>query len=113
MVSDNTERRDRPEYSLSRVRELAEWGSVDYATSAVQRDVENLAYAPEDVHRCLQTLEESQFCHAERYHDSRVWLDVYRIRYPAPTGDVDPLYLKLKLNRDCVTVLLFSFHRDR
>lgn len=109
MVTDK-ERRTTAEYSLSRVHELAAHGSVSYVSRKVQVDVANLSYAPEDVHKCLQTLNDGHFHHAERYPPGKVWFDVYLIFYPGPTGDLDELYVKLKLDRDCIVVDLASFH---
>lgn len=113
MVTQDKESRDRPEYSLERIRALAAQGCVQYAGTRVEGDVMNLGYAPEDVHQCLQVLDGCHFHEAVRYPTTRHWLDVYRIRYPRPDGGVDPLYIKLKLNRDCVVIVLQSFHRDR
>lgn len=108
-----TERRDSPEYSLTRIRELAAEGCVRYLGRRVQRDVENLSYAPEDVHKCLQTLNNCHFHHAERYPPARPWFDVYLVPFTGPAGVLDELYVKLKLDRDCIYVELASFHRER
>lgn len=107
------ERRSEAEYSLSRVCELAKQGCVRYGGRNVQRDIENLSYAPEDVQKCLQLLTDCHFHHAERYAPGGPWLDVYHVAYPGPTGVVDELYVKLKLDRDCILVVLASFHRER
>lgn len=112
MVTE-TERRDSPEYSLTRVHELAAQGHVRYLSGRVQRDVENLSYAPKDVHKCLQTLNNCHFHHAERYPQEKAWLDVYLVAYPGPADVLDELYVKLKLDRDCIYVGLASFHRER
>lgn len=98
---------------MDRIKELARGGRVRYASRTVQRDVENLEYAPEDVHQCLEALDSRLFSHAERYSEKEPWLDVYHISFRGPTGHLDPLYIKLKLNRDCVVVILHSFHRER
>ena len=111
--SPDAERRAIAEYSVSRVCELAKQGCVHYLSRRVQQDVENLGYAPEDVHRCLQLLNDCHFKHAERYDAAGPWFDVYLVPYCGPTGVVDDLYVKLKLDRDCVVVNLASFHRER
>ncbi|MGB0721758.1 MAG: type II toxin-antitoxin system MqsR family toxin [Gammaproteobacteria bacterium] len=113
MVTPDSEKRETPEYSLERVRDLAERGSVQFAGSRVFRDVENLGYAPENVHDCLRKLDKQHFRHSIWYSKTKSWNDVYRLSFMAPSGDVDHLYIKLKLNRDCVVVVLQSFHRDR
>lgn len=113
MVTRNTERRARPEYSLDRIRTLAAAGRVRYVSRRVTRDVENLGYAPDDVHHCLQTLGTHHFRHAERYAETGPWLDVYHLEYRGPSGTSDPLYVKIRLDHDCVVILLHSFHRDR
>ena len=111
MVSSK-DRRNDPKYSLERVRELAARGAVRYVSRTVQHNVEDLEYAPEEVHLCLQTLDRCHFRHAERYSETGAWLDVYQISYRGPTG-IDELYVKLKLNRDCTVVILHSFHLKR
>ena len=113
MVTSETETRNRPEYSLDRIHALARQGKVGHASRRVQWDVGNLGYAPEDVHRCLQSLRTCNFKHSERYGGSGHWLDVYHLVCTGPCDVADDLYVKLKLNRDCVVVILHSFHRDR
>jgi motility quorum-sensing regulator/GCU-specific mRNA interferase toxin len=111
--SPDPERRATAVYSGLRVRELAKQGRVHYGSRRVQLDVENLGYAPEDVHRCLQVLNDCHFKHAERYAAAGPWFDVYLVPYSGPNGVVDDLYVKLKLDRDCVVVVLASFQRER
>lgn len=112
MVTRNGERRNQPEYSLQRVRELARTGSVDYGSRRVVRHVENLGYAPEDVCRCLAGLEAGHYRESIRYRENGPWLDVYLITCTGPAGHADSLYIKLKLNRDCIVVVLESFHPE-
>ncbi len=104
---------DTPSYALSRVIELAQTGRVRYARSRVQRDVENLAYRPEDVHRCLASLNACHFHRSEQYDPSGPWFDVYHVRFAGPADAVDELYVKLKLGPNCLVVVLASFHRER
>ncbi len=106
-------RRRSPEYALERVRDLASRRAVWYGGSRVQRDVENLGYTPDDVCNCLQLLNDCHFRGAVRYGPSGGWLDEYKISYPGPGGVIDELYVKLKLHRDAIVVILASFHRDR
>lgn len=110
---DVPDRRRSPEYALTRIRDLARQRAVRYGGSSVQRDVENLGYSPDDVCNCLQLLNDCHFRGAVRYEPGGVWLDEYNISYPGPEGVIDELYVKLKLNRDCIVVILASFHRDR
>jgi len=112
MVMEEEERRQRPEYSLDRVRELAREGRVSYGSSRVTRHVENLEYAPEDVHRCLACLEPSHYRGSVRYEGTGPWLDEYLITFIGPRGCTDDLYIKLKLNRDCILIVLASFHPE-
>ncbi len=111
MVSSN-ERRNRREYSLRAVRDLARQGSVIYGSARVQRHIENLGYEPKDVHNCLACLEECHYRGTVRYENSRIWMDEYLISFSAPSGQIDDLYIKLKLNRDCVLIVLASFHPE-
>lgn len=111
MVSDKEERRDKKEYSLGRIKELAEWGNVMYLSSRVTKHVENLGYSPDEVHKCLSCLKEENYRGTVRY-DGKPWLDEYLISYTGPAGQTDDLYIKLKLNRDCVVIQLASFHPE-
>lgn len=114
MVTRNVTQRDYAAYALERIVALATAGQVRYASSAVFRDSENLGYAPDDVHACVAALETCHFSHSEAYENASDWHDVFKLaRYPSPAGHHDDLYIKLKLNRDCVVILLCSFHRDR
>jgi len=111
MVSSEEERRDKKEYSLERIKELAESGDVMYLSSRVTKHVENLEYSPCHVHDCLSLLEEENYRGTIRYNNGP-WLDEYLISYKGPTGHVDDLYIKLKLNRDCIVIELASFHTE-
>ena len=115
------DRRKRPDYSLDRIRELAKSGKVDYATARVARDIANLGYPKEVVCDCLSKLSTEHFHESILYENQRTWLDVYKCGYVPPaevseyleqTESGDSLYIKLRLNRDRVSVLLFSFHRE-
>lgn len=114
MVTRNMdERKPTAEYSLRRIHELAAAGKVAYAGRIVERDIENLGYDPDYVARCLQTLNQCHFQESIRYGSTTPWMDVYRTKYPGPKGDLDDLYIKLKLDRDCVLISLNSFHLVR
>jgi hypothetical protein len=92
VVTDKDEKRRNPEYSLQRVRELAAAGHVRYLSTTVERDVENLEFVPNDVHRCLAGLEERHFHQSIRYTGKRYWLDVYRISCQGQAIYSDSLY---------------------
>lgn len=112
MVTDITERRDRPEYSLTRIHELARQRSVFYVGNA-ERDAANLSYGLDDVSECIESLTSKDFRHSERYNRVGAWRDVYFVRYCGPTNCVDELYIKLRLDRDCIFIYLDSFHQQR
>ena len=119
MVTDAPERRNSPTCGLARIRELASQEAVIYGGAKVQIDIANLNYSLHDVCYCLQTLEQDEFSHAERYGygPKEIWLDVYftTMIYTDERGRQfeDELYIKLKLNRDCIAVVLMSFHPER
>ena len=119
MVNDSTERRHSPSCNLERIKHLAEDEAVVYGSSRVEADIGSLGYSFSNVCDCLRALEAEHFSHAERYGPSQVWLDVYKISMtyiPSEDGSrewCDPLYIKLKLDAHCVTVVLCSFHRER
>lgn len=106
------EKRDKPEWSLTRIHDLAAQQAISYASSRVQRDTSNLGYSVESVCKCLSSLSADHFQHSVRYSDSEPWLDVYLVKYRGPTDQDDPVYIKLKLNRDCILIVLCSFHLE-
>jgi hypothetical protein len=112
MVTQQNERRQRKEFSLNRIRELAAAGQVAHGSRDVSKDIENLSYSPDDVYQCLVSLTDEDYKESVNYGDHKGWLDEYLITYQSPTGHKDELYIKLKLNRDCVTIVLISFHRE-
>ncbi|TAN04139.1 MAG: type II toxin-antitoxin system MqsR family toxin [Rhodanobacteraceae bacterium] len=113
MVTREAERRPYATWALSRIHERAMRGSVRYGGTRVQLDVDNLGLNVDDVCECLATLEESCFQHSERYAADGPWNDVYR-RLWAPAGRApDDLYIKLRLDRGCLTITLCSFHQSR
>jgi Motility quorum-sensing regulator, toxin of MqsA len=112
MVTHRVEKRAKPECSLARIRELAAQQAVHYGSSRVQKHTDNLGYSFEAVCECLTQLEPEDFHHAERHSANGPWLDVYMISYHGPTAQDDALYIKLKLDRGCVCVVLCSFHLE-
>ena len=113
MVGQVADRRDAPVYDLNRVRELAGKGLVVFAGSRAENDAENLDYGPDAVADCLASLQPEEFDESLRYANEKFWQDVYKCRRVLPKGDTDDLYIKLKLTRNAITVVLHSFHRDR
>lgn len=113
MVNEREQYQDFPAYSLDRIHELARSRLVVYGSNRVTVDAENLGYSLEDICRCLAILQPGQFFRAERYGETDKWLDIYCCTYPSPSGAIDDLYIKLKLTKSCVSVVLHSFHRER
>ena len=119
MVSQPADRRAEPVYDLDRVRELAGKGRVIFAGkkrdagTKVEQNAEDLGYSPDDVFACIASLQPEEFDESLLYPGEKFWQDVYKCRRTAPGGEVDELYLKLKLTRNALTVVLQSFHRDR
>lgn len=118
MVTKFTDRKDKPEYSLRRIYELAEGKQFEYVGNC-ERDVANLSYSREDVAACLLSLTPSHYTHSERYSEKGSWRDVYVTRHPRPMTDGDDekrwddLYIKLRLDSDCIVIYLHSFHQPR
>lgn len=112
MVSSGEERRKKAEYSLTCIQQLASQGEVIYGSRRVQRHIENLGYSPEDVHACLGKLTSDHYRGSVRYESDPFWHDEYLITFEAKNNQPDELYIKLKLNRDCVLVILASFHPE-
>ena len=112
MVTPKSIRRNNPEYSLQRIKELASKGKVHYGSKDVQRDITNLSYALSDVCDCLNSLEPDHYVESILYENVPSWLDVYLCSWQKEGGSVDPLYIKLKLDKNCITIVLASFHRE-
>lgn len=119
MVDRAADRRDAPVYDLDRVRELAGKEQVVFAGNKrgrgtrVEMNAQDLGYSPDDIFACIASLQPEEFDESLLYADEKFWQDVYRCRRTAPGGQVDDLYIKLKLTRNAVTVVLHSFHRER
>ncbi len=111
MVSNAEKKRNKQEYSLDRIRTLAKQGAVAFMSSRVTRHVENYGYTPDDVNDCLASLKIDNY-HESICYQGKTWLDVYLVSYTGSSGNTDDLYIKLKLNRDCILVLLASFHPE-
>ncbi len=112
MVSPDEQRQHWPSHALDRVQELAREGKVKF-TPAVQRDTKNLDYPPDEVFDCLCSLQSGNFKTSIRYANSPLWHDVYTVDWRRENGTVDSLYIKLALAKNCLAVVLFSFHRPR
>lgn len=112
MVTQFTARKDKPEYSLDRLHELARLRQVEYLGTC-ERDIVNLGYDLDAVCLCLECLSANDFDHSERYSEKTSWRDVYLTRYRGPADCIDDLYIKLRLDRDCIVIYLHSFHQPR
>jgi hypothetical protein len=104
MVTQDEERRRTPTCNLETVKELAAQGSVTYVGGQVQKDIDALGLDDEGVCARLCSLQPSHYHYSIRYQGFDLWLDVYLIA---------GLYVKLKLDRNCLTVALHSFHPER
>ncbi len=105
------ERRSSPEYSLARVRELAASQCVNLTLRSTA-DSQDLSYSFEEVCECLSELQPQDFDHSVAYESNHFWLDVYKMRNKTSRSRIDDLYIKIRLNRDCITVIVHSFHTE-
>jgi hypothetical protein len=112
MVTKWMETRATPESSLDRIRELAAQQAVEYGSSRVQMHTDNLGYTFEAVCECLEHLRPEHFRRSVRYSPCGPWLDEYLMTHRGPTAQDDALYIKLKLDRDCVWIIVCSFHLE-
>lgn len=111
MVISTTQERKSSEYSLARIHELAKKGRIASGSRKVNNDILNLGYSVQDVCECLHNLRPQQYYKSEKHND--IWHDVYKCKWSTPNlseNHYDDLYIKLKLDRDCVTVIISSFH---
>ncbi|MDZ7788918.1 MAG: type II toxin-antitoxin system MqsR family toxin [Xanthomonadales bacterium] len=104
------EKKQSPDYSLDAIRRLASFGQIEYRGKKVPRDVATLGMDLNEVCLCLQTLQEHQFAHSIRYDNFLRWHDVYKMRYQTRDDRSLDLYIKLRLDRECVVIELCSFH---
>jgi hypothetical protein len=111
MVNNSQKRQDKPSYSLDRIRELASREQVVTENRRVLRQSQNIGYTFDDICRCLAKLDAKFFKESILYEDSADWRDVYLV--PNQHGKwSDDLYIKLRLNRNCLVVLVDSFHLE-
>ena len=90
-----------PHYDLSRIKALAESGSIRVVATAM-RDALLIGFDRQDVVDVILSLARTDFYKSmTAYHDHTCWHDVYR-----PMTDTGELYIKLILQDD---VLVVSF----
>jgi len=113
MVSPKGEgRRNEAEYSLDGIRRLAGFGQIELRGRRLRRHLAELDYQLDDVCHCLVCLQQHHFSHSERYEDDRRWHDVYKMRHTGRDGVTHDIYIKLRLDRDCIVIELCSFHPE-
>jgi Motility quorum-sensing regulator, toxin of MqsA len=104
MVTLDDEKRYGAACNLDVVKALAAQGCVIYYSPQVQKDIVVLGFEDEDVCARLCMLQPSNYAHSVRYAGLDLWFDVYLIA---------GLYVKFKLDRKCLNVVLHSFHPER
>lgn len=114
MATTSPPKKDTPEYSLDRIRELGEQGKVFLLNpETTLRQMDTYSYNIYDLHDCLAGLREDEFRHSEFYDDVKKWNDVYKVKWHNETVDVvEFLYVKVRLNRDESLTLVVSFHPE-
>lgn len=112
MVSSDEQRRDYPRYNLDEVCRLAGQGKINYAILKVEYNVQDLDYTLDEVCLCLRSLRPDDFKESILYPDADKWLDVYLVDLRGPTGDIDKLYVKLRVARGAINIHLHSFHLE-
>jgi len=108
MVTQWLDRKDTPDVSLELVKRLAASEAVQFEGFQVQIDTQNLGLGVEAVCDCLQELKAEDFRQSERYTERGPWHDVYLIYWR-----LMPLYVKFKVTKNCLILLVCSFHRER
>lgn len=100
-----------PLYALAEIRTCAAAGRVSMGKK-VQLDIQNLGYTTADVCACLCALAESDYRKTVKYGD--IEYDVYRPKFPGPSGQIDDLYVKVGQKGTTVAqVHIASFHLPR
>lgn len=100
------------EYGLEGLHRLAGFQQVAYMSRRVQRHVQNLGYALDDVCDKLCDLRESNFHHSENYDGDPRWHNVYFLHHSVPGNANERLYIKFRVSGDCVWIELCSFHPE-
>jgi hypothetical protein len=94
--------KSNPHHDLSRIKELAESGSVRVVATAM-RDALHIGFDRQDIIDVIVALDRTDFYKSmTAYHDHTCWHDVYR-----PITDAGELYVKLIL-QDNVLVVSFK-----
>lgn len=112
VVRGVAEKRNAPEYSLEGVYRAAAIGQVYYTSTRVQRHVDDLCLTDGEVWELLSQLRPEHFDCSIRYEQFRKWHDVYLLPHPVPANPSERLYIKFRLDRDCVWIELCSFHPE-
>lgn len=98
-------------YCLTKVKNAAQKGRIEYRGRKVQKDISNLGYELKDVITCLVALTESSFHKTLHYDNSADIDDVYHIKHFNPVTDsTDSLYIKFCLINENLMIDLASFH---
>ncbi len=98
-----------PTYSLDVIHQMAREPDKIFLSRLAQRDSLNLGYGMTDIVGCIGALQPSNFLNTQNYNG--IILDAYRILYSGPSGNVDDLYIKLRLTADQrLAISITSFH---
>lgn len=107
-----TETKDECEYSLDAVARLARLQQVRFMYRRIQRHLDNLGYGVDEVCVRLGALRQVDFHRSERYKNDMRWHDVYVLPQPVSANARERLYIKFRIDPDCVWIELCSFHPE-
>ncbi|OAD19863.1 hypothetical protein THIOM_004476 [Candidatus Thiomargarita nelsonii] len=106
-----------PTYSLEEICKAAKMGNISYQgkSERPQIDAMNLGYSQDEIVKCLCSLSSSQFIESKKYTTPRgnkkVTFDVYIATCTNSEGQLDNLYIKLRLSSSWL--IIGSFHLPR
>jgi hypothetical protein len=100
-----------PHYDLEKIIVAAKQRNIVYGGRKVNQDIANLGYTLDEVSDCIAQLRPE--------HHQKIWVsddnssvfDVYIIRFSPKEGQIDSIYMKLRLLKNGqIQVGLGSFH---
>lgn len=93
-----------PNYAIVDIINAVEGGMFTPETTA-KRDAINLGYDRKSIGECICCLGAGNFIKSRQ---KSTVADIYHINHRGPTGDINPLYIKLRLNNTYLIIESFK-----
>lgn len=100
-----------PYYSLEKIIVAAKAQQIIYGGRKVNSDIVNLGYTLDEVARCISQLQPENYQKTLEYDDNGRVFDAYKIGFSPQDGQIDSIYIKLRLLENGeIQIGLGSFH---